>query len=79
MATYQARVKLTNTQLRKLKPPAKNNNKTILRINKKNFENKELPHELFLTTRRTTKIRKFFANNMSADIKNFKTQISKIT
>ena len=51
MATYQARVKLTNTQLRKLKPPAKNSNKTILRINKKNFENKELPHELFLTTR----------------------------
>ena len=52
MANYQeARVKLTNTQLNKLKSAAKNKTGTILRLNKKNFEDKGLPHELFLTTR----------------------------
>ena len=65
MANYQeARVKLINTQLTKLKSAEKNKTGTILRLNKKNFENEELPHELFLTTRRTTKIRSVFANNM---------------
>ena len=55
MANYQeARVKLINTQLTKLKSAEKNKTGTILRLNKKNFENEELPHELFLTTRRTT-------------------------
>ena len=47
-------------------------------MNKKNFEDEESPHELFLTTRQTTKIRNAFANNMSTDIKLSKTQISKI-
>ena len=41
----------------------------MLRSIKKNFEDRELPHELFLTTRQTTKIRTTFANNMSTDIK----------
>ena len=57
MSNYQeARVKITNTQLSKLKSAAKPKTGTILRFNKKNFEDKELPHELFLTTRQTTKI-----------------------
>ena len=65
MANYQeVRVKLTNTQLSKLKSAAKNKAGTILRLNKKNFEDEELPHELFLTTRQTAKIRNAFANNM---------------
>ena len=56
MANYQeAKVKLTNTQLNKLKSAAKNKTGTILRLNKKNFEDEELPHELFLTARQTTK------------------------
>ena len=60
MANYQeARVKLTNTQLNKLKSAAKNKTGTILRMNKKNFRDEELPHE-FLTTRQTTKIRNAF-------------------
>ena len=68
MLSYQkARVKLTNTQLNKLKSVAKNKTGTTLRLNKRNFEDEELPHELFLTTRQTTKIRN--ANNMSTDIK----------
>ena len=37
-----------------------------------------MPHELFLTTRKTTKIRNVFENNMSTDTKLSKTQISKI-
>ena len=66
MVKYQeARVKLTNIQLNKLKSAAKNKTGTILRLNKKNFEDEELPHELFLTTRQTTKIRNVFANKMS--------------
>ena len=69
---------LTNTQLNELKSAAENQTGTILRINKKNFEDEELPHELFLTTRQTTKIRNAFANNMSTDIKLSKAQISKI-
>ena len=79
MVNYQeARVKLTNTQLTKLKSAAKNKTGTILRINKKNFQDEELPHELFLTTRQITKIRNAFANNMSTDIKLSKAQISKM-
>ena len=57
MSNYQeARVKITNTQLSKLKSAAKPKTGTILRFNKKNFEDEELPHEFFLTTRQTTKI-----------------------
>ena len=79
MANYwEARVKLKNTQLSKLKYAAKNKTGTVLRINKKNFQDEELPHELFLTKRKTTKKRNAFANNMSADIKLSKAQISKI-
>ena len=69
MANYQeARVKLTNTQLNKLRSAVKNKTGTILRLNKKNFEDEELPYELFLTTRRTTEVRNAFANNMSTEI-----------
>ena len=52
----EARVKLTNTRLNKLKSEAKTKTGKMLRLNKKNFEAEELPHELFLTTRQTTKI-----------------------
>ena len=64
-ANYRkVRVKLTNTWLSKLKSVAKNKTGTILTLNKKNFEGEELPHELFLTTRQTTKIRNGFASNI---------------
>ena len=56
-------------EARKLKPVAKNKTGIILRLNKKNFVEKKLPHELILTTKQTTKIRNVFANNMSTDIK----------
>ena len=78
MANYQeARVKLTNTQLNKLKSAAKNKTETILRINKKNFQEEKLPHKLFLAARQTTKIRNAFAKYMSTDTKLNKVQIIK--
>ena len=57
MANYQeARIKLINTQVNKWQSAAKNKKGTILRFNKKNLEDKKLLHELFRTTRQTTKI-----------------------
>ena len=78
MANYpEAIVKLTNTQVNKLKLAAKSKTGTILKLNKKNFKDEEFVHKLFLTTRETTNIRNTFANNMSTDIKLSKGQISK--
>ena len=71
-------VKLINTQLNKLKSSAKNKTGTILRTNKKNFQDEELSHKLFLTTRQLCKTRNNFANNFSTDTKLSKVQISKI-
>ena len=79
MANYlEARVKLTNIQLSKLIAAVKNTAGAILRVNKKNFVYEELSHELFLTTKETTKIVNIFGNYMSTDIKLSKVQISKI-
>ena len=80
MTNYQeVRVKLTNTQLNKLKSAAKNKTRTILRLIKKNFEDEELPHKLFPIIRQTTKARNAFSNNMSTDVKFSKGQISTIS
>ena len=47
MADYQdARVKLTNTQFNKLKFTTKNKTGSILGLNKKNFQDKKLWHNL---------------------------------
>ena len=74
----EARVKLTNALLNKLKSVAKNTTGTILRLYKKNFEDEELPHKLFLTTRKTTKTKNVFAKNIFTDIELSKAQVSKI-
>ena len=71
-------VKLSNTQIKKLKDAVKNNTGTTLRISLKMFNGNDLPHELLLTTRQKTKIRDAFNNNTSADIKLSKAQINKI-
>ena len=42
------------------------------------FNGNDLPHELLLTTRQKTKLRNAFNNNMSADLKFSKAQISEI-
>ena len=71
-------VKLSDTQLKKLKTAVKNKTGTTLRINLKMFNGNDLPHELLLTTRQKTKLRNALNNNMSTDLKLSKTQISKI-
>ena len=70
-------VKLSDTQLKKLKNAVKNKTGTTLRISLKMFNGNNLPHELLLTTRQE-KVRNAFNNNMSADLKLSDDQISKI-
>ena len=71
-------VKLSDTQLKKLKTAVKNKTGTTLRISLKMFNGNDLPHELLLTTRQKTKLRNAFNNNMSTDLTLSKAQISKI-
>ena len=71
-------VKLTDTQLKKLKTAVKNKTETTLRMSFKMLDGNDLPHELLLTTRQKTKLRNAFNNNMSTDLKLSKAQISKI-
>ena len=46
----------------------KNNEGTTLRTNTRTFNGDNLPHELLLTTRQTTKLRNAIEHNMSTDI-----------
>ena len=70
MADYKrARVKVTNTQLNKLKSASKTNAGTTLKITKKIFQDEKLSHELFQTKRQKAKIRNALAKNMSTDMK----------
>ena len=71
-------VKLTDTQLKKIKNAVENKTGTTLRMSLKMFAGNNLPHELLLTTRQKTKLRNAFNNNMSTDIKLSKAQITKI-
>ena len=71
-------VKLSDSQLNKLKSAVKNKQGTTLRMNAKIFRGNNLPHELLLTTRQTTKLRNAIENNLQTDIKLSKAQISKL-
>ena len=71
-------VKLSDSQLNKLKSAVKNRQGPTIRMNIKMFNGNKLPCELLLTTRQKTKRRNVFEKNMSTDIKLSKTQISKI-
>ena len=70
-------VKLSDTQLKKLRTAVKDKTGTTLRISFKMFHRNDLPHELLLT-RQKTKLRNAFNNNMSTDLKLSRAQISKI-
>ena len=48
-------VKLSDSQIEKLKDAVKNNTGTTLRISFKMFNGNDLPHELLLTTRQKQK------------------------
>ena len=71
-------VKLSGSQLNKLKSATKNQTGVTLRINIKIFNGNNLTHELLLTTSQKTKLRNALENNMSTDIKLSRGQISKI-
>ena len=81
MAQYNSlNVKLSNSQLDKLKSAVKNETEVVLRLSSDMIGNNEtnFPHELLLTDRQISSLRKSFANNSSIDIKLSKTQISKM-
>ena len=61
-------VKLSDTQLKKLKTAAKNKTGTTLIMSLKMLAGNYLPHELLLTTREKAKLRNAFNNNMSTDL-----------
>ena len=71
-------VRLSDSQLKKLKDAVSNNTGTTLRISLKMFNGNNLPHELLLTTRQKTNIRNAFNNNRSTDLKLSIAQINKI-
>ena len=74
-------VKLSNSQLSKLKSAIKNETDVIRSspnmIGDSNDET-NFPHELLLTDRQVSSIRKAFCNNSPVDIKFSKTQLSKM-
>ena len=57
-------VKLSNSQLNKLKSAVKNKQGTTLRMNARMFNGNNISHELLLTTRQTTKLGKAIENNL---------------
>ena len=71
-------VRLSDTQLKKLKTAVKDKTATTLRISLKMVNGNDLPHELLLTTRQKSKLKNAFNNNMSNDLKLSRAQISKI-
>ena len=70
-------VKLSDTQLKKLKTAVKDKTGTTLRMSLKMFNRNDLPHELLLTTRQKTKLRNAFNSNISTDLELSRAQSSK--
>ena len=75
-------VKLSNSQLNKLKSAIKNKTEVVLRLSSNMIGNSDdetnFPHKLLLTNRQVENLRKAFANKSSTDIKLSKTQLSKV-
>ena len=73
-------VKLSNSQLNKLKFAIKNESEVVLRLSSNMIGNNEtnFPRKLLLTNRQVANFRKAFANHLSTDIKLSKTQLSKM-
>ena len=76
-------VKLSNSELNKVKSAIKNESEVVLRLPSNMIGDSDdkinFPHELSLTNRQVANRRKAFANNSTTDIKLSKTQLSKIT
>ena len=75
-------VKLSNSQLNKLKSSIKNETDVVLRMSSNmvsnSNDNTNFPHELLLTNRQVANICKAFANHSSINIKLSKSQLSKM-
>ena len=75
-------VKLSNSQLNKLKSAIKNGTDLVLRLSSNMVGNSvdetNFPHKLLLTNRQTLSFRKAFNNYTSADIKLSKAQLTKM-
>ena len=71
-------VKLTDTQMKKLKTGVKNKTGTTLRMSLRTFDGNDPSHELLLTTTQKTKLRNASNNNVQTDIKLSNAQISKL-
>ena len=75
-------VKLSNSQLNKLKSATKNETDVILRLSSNMIGNSDdeanFPYRLLLTNRQVAILRKVFANYASTDIKLSKAQLTKI-
>ena len=71
-------VKLSNSQLNKLKSAIKDDTEVVLRLSSNMIGNNDtnFHHKLLLTNRQVANLRKVFANYSSADIKLTKTQLS---
>ena len=75
-------LKLSNSQLNKLKSAIKNETDAILRFSTYMIGNSDdeanFPHKLLLTTRKVANIRKAFSNLTSTDIKLSRAQLTKL-
>ena len=75
-------VKLSNSQLNKLKSAIKNGTDVVLRLSSNMIGNSDdeatFPYKLLLTIRQVANIRKTFANHTSTDIKLSKTKLTKM-
>ena len=72
-------VKLSNSQLNKLKSAIKNETEAVLRLSSNMSGDNEtnFPHKLLFTNRQVPNLCKAFADKLSTDIKLSKTQVSK--
>ena len=75
-------MKLSSSQLNKLNSVIKNETDVVIRLSSNmvgdSNDQTNFPHELLLTDRQVSSIRKAFSNNSSVDIKFTKTQLSKM-
>ena len=73
-------VKLSNSELKKLKSAIKSESKVVLRLspNMKSNNETNFRHQLLLTNKRVANICKAFTNHSSTEIKLSKSQLSKI-
>ena len=75
-------VKLSNSELNKLKPAIKTETDVVLRLSSNMIGNSDdetnFSHKLLLTNRQVANFRKTFADYLSTDTKLSKTQLSKM-